>query len=200
MTQGVLDPTALPLIRLWNWKDPNPSIPSAGEIEAAKQLVGWTKVRRSRGRIFLPTPGMALDFGGFGKEYAGGYRGANSPSITASPTRWWTLAMTCGCWELLQADRPGTLAWSDPRTSLDYHQRSICDYRQPGHRIIRGLYSQLQNRLAVVATTSHYRSAHAGWPVANGCQQATIIADHLPSQAGVLSTTCVCPRRCSGRA
>ncbi|HVT55560.1 MAG TPA: FAD:protein FMN transferase, partial [Xanthobacteraceae bacterium] len=41
MTQGVLDPTALPLIRLWNYKAENPRVPSAAEIAAARALVGW---------------------------------------------------------------------------------------------------------------------------------------------------------------
>src|SRR5215212_8544349 len=70
MTQGVLDPTALPLIRLWNYKAETPRIPSAIEVAAARSLVGWKKVQRAPGKIFLPELGMALDFGGFGKEYA----------------------------------------------------------------------------------------------------------------------------------
>src|SRR3954466_7226636 len=52
MTQGVLDPTALPLIRLWNYKAESPRIPSASEIAAARALVGWKKVQRTPGKIF----------------------------------------------------------------------------------------------------------------------------------------------------
>ncbi|MEY2879158.1 MAG: hypothetical protein RLZZ15_1538, partial [Verrucomicrobiota bacterium] len=70
MTQGVLDPTALPLIRLWDYKAAAPRVPRPEEIAAALTLVGWKKVQRAPGKIFLPQPGMALDFGGFGKEYA----------------------------------------------------------------------------------------------------------------------------------
>ena len=44
--------------------------PTAEAIAGALRLVGWAKVRREPGRVFLPEPGMALDFGGFGKEYA----------------------------------------------------------------------------------------------------------------------------------
>ena len=32
--------------------------------------VGWSKVRHSERRVFLPLPGMELDFGGVVKEYA----------------------------------------------------------------------------------------------------------------------------------
>src|SRR5471030_3223653 len=70
MTQGVLDPTALPLIRLWNYKAEKPRVPTAAEIAVARALVGWKKVQRAPGKVFLPEAGMALDFGGFGKEYA----------------------------------------------------------------------------------------------------------------------------------
>src|ERR1700677_3338904 len=70
MTRGILDPTALPLIRIWNWKAEPPAIPDTQAISAALKLVGWSKVRREPGKVFLPEMGMALDFGGFGKEYA----------------------------------------------------------------------------------------------------------------------------------
>lgn len=70
LTRGVFDPTSLPLIQLWNWKANPPVIPSDAEISAALKLVGWRKVQRSPGRIFLPERGMSLDLGGIGKEYA----------------------------------------------------------------------------------------------------------------------------------
>src|SRR5262245_15423417 len=67
MTQGILDATALPLIRIWNYKTDTPRIPTEAEISAARSLVGWRNVQRAPGKVFLPQPGMALDFGGFGK-------------------------------------------------------------------------------------------------------------------------------------
>jgi thiamine biosynthesis lipoprotein len=70
MTQGVLDPTALPLLRLWDYKAAHPRLPTEDELVAARRLVGWKKVQRTPGHVFLPERGMALDFGGFGKEWA----------------------------------------------------------------------------------------------------------------------------------
>lgn len=70
LTKGVLDPTALAVARLWDVKQEHPRIPSDAEIAAAKRLCGWPSVRREAGRIFLPREGMALDLGGFGKEWA----------------------------------------------------------------------------------------------------------------------------------
>src|SRR6202142_499775 len=46
MTRGILDPSALPLIGLWNWKAAPPSVPSAAAIAGAMRCVGWSQVRR----------------------------------------------------------------------------------------------------------------------------------------------------------
>jgi thiamine biosynthesis lipoprotein len=70
LTRGAFDPTALPLIELWNWKNPSPKVPSEAEIAGARELVGWRKVQRAPHRIQLPARGMRLDLGGMGKEYA----------------------------------------------------------------------------------------------------------------------------------
>src|SRR6185312_9503662 len=69
-TRGSFDPTALPLIQLWNWKQNPKTLPDAQAIRAARELVGWNKVERRPGGIFLPQRGMGLDLGGIGKEYA----------------------------------------------------------------------------------------------------------------------------------
>jgi len=45
-------------------------IPDDAAIQAARALVGWNKIQRRPGGIFLPQAGMALDLGGIGKEYA----------------------------------------------------------------------------------------------------------------------------------
>jgi thiamine biosynthesis lipoprotein len=69
-TRGSFDPSSLPLIKLWNWKQQPPKVPEAGAIEVARELVGWNKVQRRNGGVYLPQRGMALDLGGIGKEYA----------------------------------------------------------------------------------------------------------------------------------
>lgn len=70
LTQGIFDPTSLPLIALWNWKDQPANLPTPDQIAAARGLVGWRKLQRRPGAIFLPHVGMSLDLGGMGKEYA----------------------------------------------------------------------------------------------------------------------------------
>lgn len=70
LTDGILDPTMLPLLRVWDWKTAHIKLPDRAEIKAALALVGFRKIQRKPGRVFLPQAGMGLDFGGFGKEFA----------------------------------------------------------------------------------------------------------------------------------
>ncbi len=70
LSNGILDATMLPLLRVWDWKQVHTSLPSADEIKTALTLTGWSKVQRRPGAVLLPHAGMGLDFGGFGKEFA----------------------------------------------------------------------------------------------------------------------------------
>jgi thiamine biosynthesis lipoprotein len=70
LTRGVFDPTALPLLRTWDWKANPPRIPGEPEILAAREICGWEKVQRRGRAIRLPLPGMGIDLGGIGKEFA----------------------------------------------------------------------------------------------------------------------------------
>jgi thiamine biosynthesis lipoprotein len=182
MTQGVLDPTSLPLIQLWNYKAEKPRIPTDAEIVATRGLVGWKKVQRVPGKIFLPEPGMALDFGGFGKEYA----------VDMVAQLALDHALPCALVDFGHDLRaigapPGRPAWhiglEDPRkagtaagsiavvgkgvaSSGDYLRCFVVEGKRYGHIV----------------------DPRTGRPVANGCTQATVIANTC-LQAGVLSTT-----------
>jgi thiamine biosynthesis lipoprotein len=54
------------------WDFRSGRLPSAAEVAALQARVGWSRVHWSASArtIALPEPGMELDFGGFGKEYA----------------------------------------------------------------------------------------------------------------------------------
>ncbi len=182
MTQGVLDPTTLPLIKLWDYKAETPRIPATADINAARALVGWKKVLRAPGKVFLPETGMALDFGGFGKEYAVDVTaqiatehglacalvdfGHDLRAVGAPPGR--------PAWHIGLEDpqKPGTSCGSiavvskGVASSGDYIRRFVVDGKRFGHII----------------------DPRTGWPVANGCTQATVVAASC-LQAGVLSTT-----------
>ena len=63
MTQGGLDPSAGPLLRLWESLSVEGRVAAADEVAKARALVGWSKLRRSAGSVSLPEKGMSLDFG-----------------------------------------------------------------------------------------------------------------------------------------
>lgn len=65
---GRFDITSGVLRRAWDFKSGR--LPDQTAIDALLPLIGWDKVERAAGWVRLPHPGMELDFGGFGKEYA----------------------------------------------------------------------------------------------------------------------------------
>jgi thiamine biosynthesis lipoprotein len=182
MTRGILDPSALPLIRIWDWKAAPPSVPGAAAIAGALRLVGWPKVRREPGRVFLPEAGMALDFGGFGKEYA-----VDIVSLVAKEHGIEACLVDFGHDIRASGPPPGRPAW----------HIGLEDPMSPGKT-----WSSVALRGKSVASSGDYircftiagrRYGHiidprTGWPVSNGCVQATVIADTC-LQAGMLSTS-----------
>ena len=52
------------------WHPHRTTLPSQHELDACAAKVGWDKVQYTERAVFLPLPGMELDFGGVVKEYA----------------------------------------------------------------------------------------------------------------------------------
>ena len=73
-SQGRFDITSGVLRQAWNFKQPR--VPSAEELAPLLARIGWSRVERGERTVRLPEPGMELDFGGFGKEYAADRAGA----------------------------------------------------------------------------------------------------------------------------
>lgn len=177
-TRGAFDPTALPLIQLWNWKANPPVIPTDSQIAAARKLVGWEKVQRRPGAIFLPEPGMAIDLGGIGKEYA-------VDCVVE-------LARQHGIADVLVDFGQDVRAAGNLTRHI-----GLEDPKRPGH-----CWAGVAVQNMAVATSGDYlrcftqngrRYGHiidprTGWPVHNGCQSVTVIAPSC-TVAGVLATT-----------
>ena len=65
---GLFDITAGVLRRAWNFD--KTTLPDAGAVQQLLPLIGLDKLRWSTPRLAFSLPGMELDFGGIGKEYA----------------------------------------------------------------------------------------------------------------------------------
>jgi len=70
LSDGLVDPSSLPLTLLWKNAEASGRPPSPEARHAATRLVGWEQVEIDSRGVRLPKPGMGLDFGGFGKELA----------------------------------------------------------------------------------------------------------------------------------
>lgn len=180
-TRGVFDPTSLPLIQLWNWKASPPAIPTASQIQETMHLVGWRKVQRRPGAIFLPLKGMSIDLGGIGKEYA--------------VDRVVTLALQRGIDNVLVDFGQDVRVHGEPPERGAWHI-GLDDPKNPGH-----CWTGVAVTNHAVATSGDYlrhfshqgrRYGHIldprdGYPVNNGCLSVSVIAPHC-TVAGILST------------
>jgi thiamine biosynthesis lipoprotein len=182
MTRGILDPSALPLIRIWDGRADPPVVPGAEAVAAALKLVGWGKVRREPGRVFLPEEGMGLDFGGFGREYA-----VDIVSLIAKDHGVLDSLVDFGHDLRASGAPPGGAVW----------QIGIEDPGNPGKtwgsvgltgKSIASSGDSLHFSANAGRRFGHLIDPRTGWPVANGCTQATVIADTC-LQAGMLSTS-----------
>lgn len=180
-TDGILDSTLLPLLRVWDWKKVHQKLPEACEVKAALALTGWRKVRRRPGAVRLPEAGMGLDFGGFGKEYAVDQlvKIARQSGIADAlidlgrdifalggngKHPFWHVGIEDGC-------RPGN-CWGGLGVT-DHAVSASGDYAR--HFIYQGV------------RYGHILDPRTGWPVANGMRAVTVVA---PSclEAGIYST------------
>lgn len=65
---GLFDITSGVLRRAWDFRQPRR--PAAAALAPLLALVDWRQVRCDAAGVYLARPGMEIDFGGFGKEYA----------------------------------------------------------------------------------------------------------------------------------
>ena len=184
LSDGLFDITSGVLRQAWDFK--KAQLPQSDVLQALLARVGWQHVEREGTQVRLRQPGMELDFGGFGKEYAAdraaavllqhgmahalvnlggdlhalGARGM--PELQGAP------------WQIeIQAPRPTTpiqplatlaLARGGLATSGDYERFLI----HQGQRYC------------------HVLNPHTGWPVSHW--QSVSVLSANTSSAGALST------------
>lgn len=74
MSNGLFDITSGVLRRAWDFA--RAIVPSERDLAPLLELINWKDVELGESTIRLPRPGMEIDFGGFGKEYATDRAGA----------------------------------------------------------------------------------------------------------------------------
>lgn len=180
-SDGAVDATMLPLLRVWDWKQSHEALPETSAVRAALEKTGWRLVERRKGAVRLPLAGMGLDFGGFGKEYAVDQvaKLARAKGIQDALIDFGRDIFAMGgngehpFWHIGIEDgnQPGN-CWG----GLAVSGQAVCssgDY----HRF----FSHAGKRYG------HILDPRTGWPVSNGMRAVTVVA---PSclQAGIYST------------
>jgi thiamine biosynthesis lipoprotein len=180
-TQGIFDPAILPLIKLWDYHNPQPVVPDDTAVRTALSQCGWSRVKREKGRIFLPEKGMGLDIGGIGKEYA-----VDCVLTMAGKTGLRNMLVNFGHDVRACGEAPGGGPW---RIGLE-------DPRDPGRcwagvavrdRAVTTSGDYIRNFTFNGRRFGHIIDARTGYPVANGCKAVSVIAPTC-TEAGILST------------
>lgn len=83
LSDGKFDITSGVLRRAWKF-DGSTKLPAAEQVRALLPLVGWSRVRWENPWLELQ-PGMEIDFGGIGKEYAVDQAVAAAKELTSDP-------------------------------------------------------------------------------------------------------------------
>lgn len=72
LTSGAFDPTWAALWGLWDFRSPDPEVPSAADISTRTALVDHSRlvIDEAAGTVFLPAEGMKIGLGGIAKGHA----------------------------------------------------------------------------------------------------------------------------------
>lgn len=182
LSDGLFDITSGVLRQAWRF-DGSDNLPSQQQVDALLTRIGWDKVQWQRPRLTLQ-PGMEIDLGGIGKEYAVD-RVAN---LIRSKTPVSCLVNFGGdiC---VTSPRHGRAAWVIGVENPDSDQ--------PWTGNIRGLHLA-QGAIATSGDAkrfllkdgirySHILNPKTGWPVAGGPRSVTVAANTC-TEAGILTT------------
>jgi thiamine biosynthesis lipoprotein len=175
---GLFDITSGVFRRVWDFSSGR--IPDAQAVRACVSLVGWDKVVWQSPEIHLPVPGMEIDFGGLGKEYA-----ADRAAGVLSGLGCIAL-VNLGGDIVASAPRPGDEPWQigirDPRTAQSLS----------GHLpLYSGAFATSGNYERCIEADGrrygHILDPHTGWPVPGGPASVSVLAPNC-LLAGTLAT------------
>lgn len=183
LSDGLFDITSGVLRRAWTF-DGSARIPSQAQVDALLPLVGWEKVQWRRPELKL-LPGMQIDFGGFGKEYA----------VDQAVQ----IVRNIGSHAAL-VNLGGDLAISRPRSDERPWRVGIEDSGSP-RQAASHLLELRRGALATSGDTyryvladgtrySHILDPRSGWPV-RGAPRSVTVAAGTCTQAGLLTTLAV---------
>jgi thiamine biosynthesis lipoprotein len=144
-------------------------------------MTGWAKVHRRPNRVRLPAPGMGIDLGGIGKEFAVDHLVSLAREFGITD-----VMVDIGQDIRVTGRPPGKDAWYVGLEEPDHPGECWAAVRLTRHAIATsGDY--FRSFTAGGRRYGHILDPRTGLPVANGCQAVSVIAPDCVT-AGVLST------------
>lgn len=180
LSDGLFDITSGVLRRVWQF-DGSGKLPAPGEIAAVLPLVGWRKICWQR-PVLTMRPGMQIDLGGIGKEYAVDLAAESARELYSG-----SCLVNFG----------GDLAISRPRRSGGSWRVGVESARDPAQDTV-ALVKLRSGALATSGDTyrfneldgrryTHVLDPRTGWPVEHAPRSVTVCASTC-TEAGMLTT------------
>ena len=180
VSDGMFDITSGVLGKIWKF-DGSSNVPAQKEINKLLPKIGWNKVSWANPKLQMPA-GMALDFGGIGKEYAVDSAATLTRAITDSP-----VLINFGGDIVATAPPASREHWLIGIEPLALGQNKIppkVALKHGGVATSGDSKRFLQYKGKVL---SHVLNPKTGWPVTDAPASVTVLANNC-TQAGMLST------------
>jgi thiamine biosynthesis lipoprotein len=174
LSEGRFDVTSGVLRQAWTF-DCSDRLPEPQAVTALLDRVGWRRVERRPGALRLQ-PGMELDFGGIGKEYAVDRALGLAAAMTSAD-----LLVNFGGDLAARAEQPWQVGLEAARGGGAQGQFGLTR----GALATSGDSRRYLQRDGI--RYSHVLDPATGWPVSGGPYSVTVAAGHC-TQAGMLAT------------
>lgn len=179
LSDGLFDITSGALRRIWRF-DGSDRVPTEEAVSEILPFIGWAKVDWTGSSLTLP-PGMELDFGGLGKEYA-----VDAALNLATATRSVPILLNFGGDLRVSGLRSAGRSWRVAIESVDDASKS-----EGVIEIVDGALTTSGDARRFLLKDgrrySHILDPRTGWPVHNPPRSVTVAAPTC-MEAGLLST------------
>ena len=182
LTDGLFDPTVGPLVKLWKIGGNEAHVPKPEEINSVLRLVGWKNVvfdEKAR-TVSLVRSGMTLDFGAIIESFAAAEAGRwlYAHGVKSAVVEVEGKVMALG-------SRPDGSAWKIGIQTPGAPTGNYLGVVEVRDEVVNtsGTYVQffVKNRRRY----QHIFNPHTGYPVDNGVESVTVIANRQRDAAGI---------------
>ena len=181
LTDGLFNPTVGPLVKLWGIDSDTAHVPKPEDIRAALRLIGWREVvlDQTARTVALRRPGMTLDFGALLKGFAAVETGRvlSSRGVRCA-------VVDVGGSVLALGSRPDGSPWHVGIQKPDGPRGTSLGVVEVHDEVVNTSGSYEQFFVQNGRRYQHILDPRTGYPVDNGVESATVIADRLHSADG----------------